>query len=121
MIWFLYVIVHSIAQAYFNSTFILGLDFHVSQVMALSVDLIALFYFMYRPINMSWLTVLELSFIYTSLRWIVYDICLNLLLGKSIFYIGSGGLDNTFGAYQYGMKFILLIVLIVIFIKKIKK
>ena len=106
MIWILYILLHSIAHAYFNFCFITDIDFHTAQVIALGIDLLAVFYF--KRVNFK--KALIYLFVFCSVRWIVYDISLNLMLGKGVFYVGSGWLDQIFGFTQYAFKLAFLVI-----------
>lgn len=118
MIWIIYIIAHSLNHAWFNYMFITDQDFHVSQVFAIGIDILALLVFMRYPLKQKlW----KLITLFLVLRWILFDLSLNLFLGKGILYVGGGWLDHVFGLAQYPAKLILLIIIIFIYSHKTKK
>ena len=115
------------AFAVYNYAFITKkIDFHfwgaaVSVIFALFVPL-AIF------LNLSFVQIIGLPFVILTVRWIVFDITLNLLMGKKWWYFGNttrglngsipyfknGAIDRKLGAKQFIFKFIFLVISIIL-------
>lgn len=126
LFWFTCILLQ-IAFAWYNWAFITGKqDFHISgAVVAVMVAVLAgvssQFYF-------TWGCALSLPFIVLSCRWIVFDIALNIFMGKIWWYIGNitkgmrnqkpiyknGAMDRSLKYWQFPLKAACLIISLIL-------
>jgi hypothetical protein len=111
-----------VAFATYNYAFLTKkLDFHIWG--AVVAFIVAIAFSVVCWLDLTFTEIFALPFISLSIRWVVYDITLNLLMGKAWWYYGSitkgfnnsiaylknGYLDQTFGWKQIPVKFVLII------------
>ena len=104
------MIIHSILSAFFNYQIIESQDWHISQAASLA-PLFGIF-FLYK-IPWDWRDCIYLIIMALSVRWIVFDISLNIMLGEHWLHIGSGTIDKLIGGWQMYVKLVLIFFLIV--------
>ena len=85
--------------------------FHTFSFLRNTFTIIGIWYFSIYPIEYNIVSILIIA---GTLYWIVFDITRNLLFGESIFHIGHGGMDMFFRNWQYLIKAILLILILIL-------
>jgi len=121
ILFYILIIAHSILSALFNFEIIAGENWHVSQAASLAPLFGLLFCY---KIPWRWQDCIYLIFIALAVRWIVFDLFLNLFLGQHWLYVGSGTIDLLIGDWQYILKLIsifFIIVFTIMFYKTVKK
>lgn len=102
----LIVIIYSILDAYHDYLAINGRNWHTADALVKGLVFFAFFFIPYQIdyIN-NWWQLLPIFFVCCSVRWIVFDITLNVLRRKGVFYIGNTAfLDRNLGQFQYYLK-----------------
>jgi len=114
MILFLIIILsHSILSAWFNYQIIEDKKWHTLQ--ALSLAPLFFFVFIERESLTDYFYIIGTALI---IRWIVFDISLNVMRKLPFHYVGNTAfLDRIFGGFQNYIKLILLFFVIIILIQ----
>lgn len=118
---YLLIILYSILMACLEVTmlnattiYIFDIDYKIFHVfgLLLNIGVVLGLSYLKRP-EKPILFILQAIIIY----WIVFDMSFNLMSGKGLFYVGSGGLDMILGYWQYLIKAVLLLLMIYLKIK----
>lgn len=89
-----------------NTIDVFGVDYRIFHIFGLLLNISVVLGLAYvKKPQKPFLFILQALVIY----WVVFDMSYNLLSGKGMFYVGTGGIDLLFGYWQYGIKFVLLL------------
>jgi len=120
MILFLtYLILLWVVNAWHDSDYYNKKDAHLSGALLSCLAVLGLFLFQFINLHIrdTW-DVVNLSFVALTLRWVIFDITYNLLIGQKWYYKGSTAkLDKWLPNYvQFGLKVLFLFISIPIFV-----
>jgi hypothetical protein len=116
ILFILYFLVLWLVFAWYNYLFISKKNFHtVGAIVAIYIVLGIILSKSFGLKTYTVYDVLGLSYVALSLRWIFFDIFLNLMLGQKWYYIGTTSwMDRTFQHWQFLLKAIFLFFTIII-------
>jgi hypothetical protein len=105
--WILFFVLYAVADAWHDYLCIEGKSgWHsVDAGIKLSVFLF-LAYQIYNPtIELNfWTDIFWLTFAGLSVRWVVFDLCLNLFRGKKWYYVADHGIEGFLGSWSFYAK-----------------
>jgi len=115
-----YILLYCVLDAWHDSIVIKGKDFHAVKAGIFCLNIAMVVFLLHKQLfHLNWLFMAEMAFVFLTLRWILFDIFVNLFLGRTALQSGhTAFIDKLFpGLWALFVKCLFLGVSVLIIIQ----